>query len=107
MQTRYTARLSKNLARTLKKHSYRETAQMFGITNEHVTPSPGLVRLIVTGYEPRKPETRVRIGLPPEIKLPAPRKLRTIDQHLAEDTIQDMPTPLLTWALENRVEMTA
>lgn len=30
---------------------------------------------------------------------------RSINQHLAEDPIQDMPTPLLAWALENREEM--
>lgn len=30
---------------------------------------------------------------------------RSINQHLAEDSIQDMPTPLLAWALENREEI--
>jgi len=29
---------------------------------------------------------------------------RSINQHLAGDSIQDMPTPLLAWALENRKE---
>lgn len=30
---------------------------------------------------------------------------RTINEHLSQDRIQDMPAPLLRWALENREEM--
>jgi hypothetical protein len=33
------------------------------------------------------------------------RHLKTINEHLATDSIQDMPVPLLAWALANRVEM--
>lgn len=30
---------------------------------------------------------------------------RTINDHLSHDRIQDMPRPLLLWALENRIPM--
>jgi len=30
---------------------------------------------------------------------------RSINEHLAEDRIQDMPAPLLRWAIQNREEM--
>lgn len=49
----------------------------------------------VRGYLPQNPKIR--------------RKLigrKTINEHLATDRIADMPEPLLSWALENRVEMT-
>lgn len=50
-------------------------------------------RFAIYGILPRDPVIR--------------RKLlgrKTINQHLAEDSIQDMPTPLLAWALEHREE---
>ena len=46
------------------------------------------------GYLPANPKVR--------------RKLlgkKTINEHLSSDPISEMPTPLLGWALENRVEM--
>jgi hypothetical protein len=30
--------------------------------------------------------------------------MRTINDHLAHDAIQDMPGPLLVFAIENRIE---
>ena len=103
MQTRPTCRLVQKMARYARKHSRRQVAEKFGIVDPHGQPSKGLVKMLLDGYEPIKPETRIRLGLPPE--LPKPVHHRTIDEHLATDPIQDMPAPLLRWALENRHEM--
>jgi hypothetical protein len=106
-QSSETRRLARQLLRNHRStKSWHETARRLNITNKDGNPSPGLAyQIAVDKYEPRREETRVRLGLSPEIKLPRPR--RTINDHLAEDTIQDMPAPLLAWALENRTEMSA
>lgn len=103
MQTQPTTRLVRKIARYARKHTRRETALRFGILDPSGKPARSLVTLLLNGYEPRKPETRLRLGLPAEIKLPRPR--RTINDHLANDTLNNMPGPLLAWALEHREEL--
>lgn len=103
MQTRSTARLVYKMALYRQKHSVLDTARRFQIFDPDGHPSKGLTRLLLNGYEPRRPETRTRLGLPAEI--PAPIHRKTINEHLATDRIQDLPAPLLKWALENREEM--
>jgi hypothetical protein len=100
MQTHATHRLAQKLAAYAILHSRMQTAIRYGITDPAGHPSHGLVTLLISGYEPRRPDTRIRLGLP--AKIPAPR--RSINNHLATDAIQDMPGPLLRWALENRIE---
>lgn len=85
-----------------KKHSFRETAEKFNILGPDGLPSKGLAEQIIKGYEPKKPETRIRIGLPAEI--PAPVHRRTINDHMAHDDLIDMPGPLLAHALLIREE---
>jgi len=102
MQTRPTSRLAKKLASYARRNSLSKTARRYGITDPEGRPSKGLTRLLITGYEPRKPATRIRLGLPPEIH---EVKRRTINEHLSQDRIQDMPAPLLRWAIQNREEM--
>lgn len=104
-QSAETRRLAKKLLRTHRvTRSWTQTAILNNVLGADGKPSRGLAYWIaVKKYEPREPETRVRVGLSPEIKLP--RSRRTINDHLAQDPIQDMPGPLLAWAIENRVEM--
>jgi hypothetical protein len=91
------------MASYARKHSRREIAIRFGINDPYGNPSKGLVKLLLDGYEPRTPETRTRLGLPAKIK--EPRHHRTINDHLANDAIQDMPSDLLGWAFQNREEL--
>lgn len=103
MQTRPTNRLSRRMASYARNHSLSQTAKKFGILDPEGHPSRQLTRLMISGYEPRKPETRRRLGLPSEIRYPARR--RTINEHLAEDPISDLPAPLLRYAFEHREEL--
>lgn len=103
MQTRPTYRLVQKMARYARKHSRREVALKFGIIDPNGKPARSMVTMLLNGYEPRRADTRQRLGLPTEIKLPAPR--RSINQHLAHDSIQDMPAPLLAYAIEHRKEL--
>ena len=83
-----------------RKHSFTEVARKFGIINPSGRPSRGLAKQIIQGYEPRRPQTRTRIGLPPKAIIPKPV---TINQ-LLQLPIQDMPTEILRLAFENREE---
>jgi hypothetical protein len=103
MQTRPMSRLARKMASYARKHSLSQTAEKFSILDPLGQPSRQLTRLLINGYEPRRAQTRGRLGLPVEIKIPAPK--RTINDHLANDPIQDMPAPLLEYALTNREEI--
>lgn len=65
MQTRPTRQLARILAATLKTASFRETARQHKILTADGRPDPGLVKLLVNGYEPINDITRARLGLPP------------------------------------------
>jgi hypothetical protein len=100
MQTKETNRVAHKMAAYVKNHSLRQTAIKFNITCPDGSPSTGMVKLIILGYEPKKKVTRIRLGFAPVIKLPPPK--RTINEHLQNDFIQDMPGPLLAYAIANR-----
>lgn len=91
------------MASYARKHSLMETARKYSITDPHGHISSGLTYQIIHGYEPRRPETRKRLGLPEKISIPRPR--RSINDHLVNDHLLDMPDPLLAWAITNREEM--
>jgi hypothetical protein len=55
--------------------------------------------LAVKGIVPANKQIQRALGIP------RPHHTRTIDEHLAQDGIQDMPAPLLAWAFENRQVM--
>jgi hypothetical protein len=104
MQTRPTDRLSKKLAKYAHKHSLNQTARKYGIIDPHGKPSRGLVSLIIDGYEPKRTETRLRLGLPARIRFPRPRP--TIND-LFQLPIKEMPPEVLRYALEHREEYRA
>jgi hypothetical protein len=64
MQIRTTARLSRILASAVKKSSFRQAAIDHNIFTADGRPDPGMVKHLINGYEPRRPETRARLGLP-------------------------------------------
>jgi hypothetical protein len=73
--------------------SWQKVADSRGVNVAYV------YKYAVKGLEPVNPEICKRLGIP--------RKRRgvTINQ-LLQLNIQDMPTPILKWALEHRQEMT-
>lgn len=101
MQSRQLYRLALKMAKYRRNHSWRETASHFGILAPDGYPSKGLAKQIVDGYEPKRPVTRVRIGLPPMI----PKENHPKINDLFRLPIQDMPAPVLRYALEHREEM--
>jgi hypothetical protein len=54
-------------------------------------------RYVFHGEVPKNYKIAIALGIPP--------KRRTINDHLSNDNIQDMPIPLLEWALLNREEL--
>jgi hypothetical protein len=84
-----------------------DIASELGIYTKDGRINPGLAyRIVMEGYEPSRPETRHRLGLAPicpSCKHSVGKK--SINEHLSLDSIQDMPQPLLRWALEHREEM--
>jgi hypothetical protein len=101
MQSRLTRRLAARMASYAKRHSLSDVARKFGIHDPHGLPSRGLVKQIIEGYEPKRPTTRTRIGLPAKAHITRPV---TINQ-LMQLPIQDMPVVILRLAFENREEM--
>jgi hypothetical protein len=101
MQTRVTSRLAKKLASYARRHSWTETARKYKITRPNGKPSKGLAKQIAEGYEPMRPETRARCGLPAKVTPPHPV---TINQ-LLKLPVSEMPTEILKLAFENREEM--
>jgi hypothetical protein len=101
MQSRPTNRLAKKMASYARRHSWTETARKFQITDPTGKPSRQLAQRIAVGYEPKKPDTRSRCGLPVKITLPHPV---TINQ-LLKLPISDMPPEILRLAFDNREEM--
>jgi hypothetical protein len=101
MQSRPVRRLALKMALYAKRHSWSEVARKFKVVSPEGKPSKGLAKQIVEGYEPKRPCTRTRIGLPPKIRIPRPV---TINQ-LMQLPIQDMPDEILRLAFENREEM--
>lgn len=63
-QTRETARKARIL-RELKAlgATWEDAAAEVGIIKEDGSPNPGLAHKIAEGYEPKRPETRERLGL--------------------------------------------
>lgn len=100
MQSRPVRRLALRMASYAKRHSFTDVARKFGIVDPHGQPSRGLALRIIQGYEPKRPYTRTRIGLPEKLRIPKPV---TINQ-LLQLPIQDMPPEILRLALENREE---
>ena len=84
-----------------QKHSFSEVARKFGIFSPAGCPSRGLAKQIIQGYEPKRPQTRRRIGLPEKVRIPKPV---TINQ-LLQLPIQDMSPEILRLAFENREEI--
>jgi hypothetical protein len=72
--------------------SWRKVADNFGVNHFYVH------QYAVDGIEPANDEIAKRLGI-------CRRHYRTINEHLAHDPIQDMPGPLLAYAIENREEM--
>ena len=93
-------RLALRMAIYAKRHTLADVAQKFKIVDPTGKPSSGMVSLIIQGYEPKRPYTRTRIGLPEKARIPKPV---TINQ-LMQLPIQDMPPEILLLALENREE---
>ncbi|MBE3117662.1 MAG: hypothetical protein IMZ50_02760 [Candidatus Atribacteria bacterium] len=56
---------------------------------------------IIQGYEPKRPITRTRLGLPEKSRIPEPVTIN----RLMQLPIQDMPPEILRLAFENRTEM--
>jgi hypothetical protein len=77
-QSTATRRLGTKLCQSYRKlHSWRAVAQQHAIFNEHGQVNPGLAENIaVRDYEPKRPETRRRLGLP-EICPTCERRIRT------------------------------
>jgi hypothetical protein len=65
MQTRPTTRLARILASAHRKKSFRQIAIQYQILTPGGHPDKGMVKRIIDGYEPKLPETRARLGLPP------------------------------------------
>lgn len=103
MQTRATRRLAEKLASYAKKHSWNASARRYKIIGPDGKPSRGLAKQIACGYEPKKTETRRRIGLPEKVHAQKP----VTPNQLFRLPIQDMPSEILRLALEHRTEMTA
>ena len=65
------ARTLIGLAQTLRAEyallkSWRKTAEACDVLTDDGRPDPGLAqRIALHGYDPRRPETRARLGLPP------------------------------------------
>ena len=85
VQTPEVAYLAKNIqeARGVGAHWW-DIANQLGVSGPDGNPSPGLAKRIADGYEPRKPETRTRLGLPPicpecHQKLPKPARVVKFD----------------------------
>lgn len=64
-QTKETARIARELRRLRKKRvTWEKAAEQVGIVKEDGSPDPGLAyRIALEGYEPKKQETRDRLGL--------------------------------------------
>jgi len=90
-----------------KDLNWDDIASELGIYTKDGRINPGLAyRIVKQGYEPSRPETRKRLGLSPicpNCKHSVGKK--SINEHLSLDSIQDMPQPLLKWALQNREEI--
>jgi len=89
MQTRPTSRLAKNLARTLKKASVRETAKKFNILTKAGRPDPSTVERLVHGYEPKADAARLRLGLPPLKYCPVCNHRRSAHQHAPKPVLDE------------------
>jgi hypothetical protein len=67
MKTRSVERLSRQLKKAYaKKGSWRAVSIACNVLTEDGRPDPSLAQRIATkGYDPKRQETRVRLGLPP------------------------------------------
>jgi hypothetical protein len=48
--------------------SFPKVARTFGITTPDGNPNPGMVKRLIDGYQPRRPDTLKRCGIFPVIK---------------------------------------
>jgi hypothetical protein len=72
MQSRLTRRVAQKLAIAHRSMSFRQVAKLYGIVTESGKPNPGLVKHLIDGYQPRRPDTLRRCGL---LRAPRPRML--------------------------------
>lgn len=61
------------LARRIRKFralggTFLRAAEFLNIIKDDGSPDPGLAKMIMDGYEPRKESTRARLGLPPKAR---------------------------------------
>jgi hypothetical protein len=61
--------------------SWPKVSIAYGVLTPEGKPNPRLAQMIATGYEPRKPETQIRLGLSP-ICLTCKRKLSRLPHQL-------------------------
>ena len=97
MQTRPTSRLAKNLARTLKTASVRETARIHNILLSDGRPDPSAGVRLVHGYEPKSDPARARMGLPPLKYCPVCKHRRSAHRNHIQKPVQDEPTRRVLW----------
>ena len=89
--------------------SWPKIAKELKIFTPSGEPNPRLAQMIANGYEPKKPETRSRLGLPPICiicyrPIPKPKPPITINQ-LLSNPIQEMLPDILRFAYEMREEI--
>ena len=101
MQSRPVRRLALKMASYARRHSLSDVARKFKIVDPHGGPSRGLAYQIMRGYEPKRPTTRTRIGLPARVSIPQPVTINKLMQL----PIQDQPAAILRLALIYREEM--
>jgi hypothetical protein len=67
MKTRLLIQLAENLrSEHVLTNSWRKAAEVCNVLTEDGRPDPGLAqRIALQGYDPRREETRTRLGLPP------------------------------------------
>jgi hypothetical protein len=83
----------KLLAKYRKLKSWRKLEEQIGVNHFYI------YQYAVNGIEPTNVEIAKKLGI-------VHRRHRTINEHLKNDLIQDMPTAILRLAYENRQEMT-
>ena len=67
MKTRLLTQLAENLRQEhVLTNSWRKAAEACNVLTEDRRPDPGLAqRIALQGYDPKRQETRTRLGLPP------------------------------------------
>lgn len=65
MQTRPIRRLARILSKASRSTSFRQLAKTYRITTPAGKPNPGLVKHLIDGYQPHRPDTLSRCPVPP------------------------------------------